>query len=553
MTGASPRPPRADSVRNPILPLLCLLAVGAPTLAQQPVQLDVSTDVFEMTFSAGGGVPVKWRMADVPDPDATGERRYEDLLDPDYAASSAFKPFAVVLDADGEEPIDATDARTYEFAQTPTANGTRVVLTSPVDGNGLQVIKTWELAKASHLFTLRIEIANRGSNAATVAPGITLGPGLGYSPAKKPELFEERFLLPTVLPFLGSGSAVRTLDLPVEAPFAIRAVEEGLSFAGLQTDFTVLAVVPSGGDPLVGVSIHLPSEASLGDLAVDAPLFPCGTLFHAETSIAAGSSATYEYAVYAGPKKRDLLAATSLGLENIPLNYLPGWFAGFCFVVEWVVVALMGVFGSWGLALMVLAVLFRLLVLPLSLWGAKAQVEMKEKMAAIKPRVIEVKAKYAKNAEKRNDAILALYKEHRINPLSNFKGCLPLFIQLPILVALVQVLLNSYDLIDARFLWIEDLTRTDRFMGWGMTLPWLGSYVNLLPLIMFGAMVVVGKIMQSTGSSGGGSVAGLLGMPIGMTILFYPFPAGCMLFWTTGTVLQIAEQKYIASRVAASG
>ena len=530
--------------------LLSLLTLGAPSVAQGPDQLEVTTDVFEITFSARGGVPVSWRMADIP-AEGAGERRWEDLLDPDYVATSAFQPFAVLLDGDGEEPTRTTDTRTYEMVQTQDGDVTRVVLTSPADAAGLVVTKTWELSRASHLFALRIEIRNGGGSAASVAPAVTLGPGLGYSPSKKPELFEERFLPPTVLPFLGFGSEVRTLDLPVEAPFQVRAAETGITFAGLQTDFTVLSVVPDAEQPLAGASVYLPDEASLGSLAVDATLFPCAALFHAATSVAAGQTAAYEYRVFAGPKKRDLLAATDLGLDNIPLNYLYGWFASFCFVVEAVVVALYGVVGNWGLALVLLAVLFRIVVLPLSLWGARAQVDMKEKMAAIKPLVEEVKKKHAKNAEKRNDAILALYKEHGINPLANFKGCLPLFIQMPILIALVQVLLNSYDLIDAKFLWIEDLTRTDRFLGWGMTLPWFGSYLNLLPIIMFAAMVVVGKIIQKTGSAGG-STAALLGMPIAFTLLFYPFPAGCMLFWTTGTVLQIFEQRYIQAKVGAA-
>lgn len=535
-------------MRNLLLSLLPLVA-AAPALAQDP-DLRVSTDVFELGFSVEGGVPSSWRMTDVP---GTGgaEPRYDDLLDPEYLARSNFRPFSVVLQAGGEDPISTTDNRTYSLSQSQQGGATQVVATSPVDENGLQVTKTWTLQPSNHLFELQVEIANTGSSPATVTPGLTLGPGLGYGPGKRPTLFEERFLPPSVLPFVGAGNEVRTIDPPLEEPYAIRTAEPSLTFAGLQTDFTVLAVIPSDPQGLAGTSIALPPPSAATEQVPleDLLLFPNMTVFHDQASVAAGSSVTYRYSVYAGPKKRDLLAETNLGLENIPLNYLWGWFASACFAVEWVVVALKSVLGGWGISLVVLAILFRLVVLPLSLWGARAQVVMKDKMAAVKPLIEEAKTKH-KNAEKRNDAILAIYKEHGINPFGQFKGCLPLFIQLPILIALVQVLLNSYDLIDARFLWIEDLTRTDRFISWGMQLPWLGSYLNLLPLVMFAAMVVVAKIMQSSGSSKGGSMATLLGMPIVFTIIFYPFPAGCMLFWTTGTVLQIAEQKYIAARLA---
>jgi YidC/Oxa1 family membrane protein insertase len=111
-------------------------------------------------------------------------------------------------------------------------------------------------------------------------------------------------------------------------------------------------------------------------------------------------------------------------------------------------------------------------------------------------------------------------------------------------------LLNSYDLRDASFLWIDDLTLPDRLFALPFSIPWLGSYVNLLPLIMFTAMIIVGREMHVPGREEQASAGYRYVMPIAMTLLFYPFPAGCMLFWSTGNLLQILEQRRATAQAA---
>jgi YidC/Oxa1 family membrane protein insertase len=274
------------------------------------------------------------------------------------------------------------------------------------------------------------------------------------------------------------------------------------------------------------------------------------TFHHAEQTVAAGQSATLTYKIFAGPKDRALLLETGLGLESVLFHDLWNWLAGVCLTLQAILATFQGALGNWGLAILAFALLFRLVTLPLSLFGAKSALLMQAKMADLKPLVAEIKIANKGNSDKLNEAILALYKKHGINPFSHFKGCLPLMIQLPVLIALFQLLLNSYDLRGASFLWIDDLTLTDRLFALPFNIPWLGSYVNLLPLIMFAAMIVVGRAMHVPGREEQGSAGFRYGMPIAMTLLFYPFPAGCMLFWCTGNVLQIAEQRYTTARVS---
>ena len=222
---------------------------------------------------------------------------------------------------------------------------------------------------------------------------------------------------------------------------------------------------------------------------------------------------------------------------------------GIVFLLQVTLEALNGVINSWGLSLMVFAVLFRLLTLPLSIYGSKHQTINAQKMEQMKPKIAEIKQQHQNDPELRDEGILALYKEHGINPLSHAKGCLPLLIQLPILFGLFKLIYAWDELKGASFLWIADLSGPDRLFSLGFTLPWFGDSFNLLPILMFCAQVIIARSLRS------GKMAGIKTdikrdnliylMPITMTILFYPFPSGCMLFWTTGNILQILEQWYI--------
>jgi len=514
--------------------LIPVFALALPVAAQERVV--VSTGAIEITLSPRGGVPIAWTVVPTADepPKQPGAL---DLMDPDHVRRVGFHPLALWLGGDGP------DDRQYEVRRSTEGGDTTVVFTAR--DAGLGITKTYRFEQGSHLFTLSIRIENTGSvpaqlGTAEAGPGITLGAGLGYGPDTRPDLHNERFLTPVVVPFVHTAAGTISIEPPTQAPFEVALPATSMTFGGMQAPFTCVAIVP---DPDTGpfdsgtITVTGTGES---DAVREGDLFqPEMVLRHAPMSLAPGEATTLRYQVFGGPKKRQLLQATGLGLESLLLNYLWPWFVVLCQAIETVLLGLEGLLGSWGLALIVFAIAFRIVVLPLSIYGARQQMLMKAKMAELKPLIAELKSKYAKNADKRHEAILKLYKEHGVNPLSHSKGCLPLFIQLPILIALVQVMLNSYDLLGASFLWIHDLTRTDMLFELGFQIPWLGGAVNLLPLIMFAAMIIVGVIMARAEGKKPGPA--LLGLPVAMTLLFYPFPSGCMLFWVTGTVLQIVE------------
>ncbi len=546
---------------NPVLVALFSCAVlSAPALAQEavpsgdPQEVTIENGVFSVTFSSDDGVPVRWSVIDTTGGNA-GEPETEHFLDPDYVALSEFRPFGLSMNG-------GSLRRSYQLESGQQGDTFSVRCVSGADENGLAISKTWAFEKGSNLVSLRIDLTNEGQSPIEIDDegeglGISVGPGLGYAPDRAPVPPPEVFWAWYVLPFYATAQEVISVDVPMEDPFVARPeIGVDVVWGGLHSDYYVIAVVPSAD--FLTAQVRLDRSDAIADQIAedDRGYYPYITFAHDPTTIAPGSSASYTYAIYAGSKDPGLLTGTERGLERVLFHHLPSWLSWLSKGLYSILGFLNGFLNSWGLSIIVFAVLFRGLTLPLSIYGTKNQMLMKAKMAELKPQIAELKQKFAKDGDARNEAILALYKEHGVNPFSHFKGCLPLMIQLPVLIALFQLLLNSNDLRGVSFLWISDLTLTDRLFPLGFTIPWLGSYFNLLPIVMFVAMVIVGRSMASAGGTTKTSAGAIYGMPIAMTLLFYPFPSGCMLFWTTGNVLQIFEQKmsvaYVQKHAAAS-
>lgn len=145
-------------------------------------------------------------------------------------------------------------------------------------------------------------------------------------------------------------------------------------------------------------------------------------------------------------------------------------------------------------------------------------------MQTIQPKVIALQEKFKDNREKLNQELMKLYREHKVNPVG---GCLPMVLQMPVFVALFNILYMTIDLRQAPFmLWITDLSVQDPY------------YV--LPVLMGVSMVVQQKIMPTSMDPTQAKMMMIL--PIGLTFLFVTFPAGLVLYWVTQNILTIAQQ-----------
>ena len=269
-------------------------------------------------------------------------------------------------------------------------------------------------------------------------------------------------------------------------------------------------------------------------------------------TIAAGGTATVTSRLFAGAKEARLLEAyrdeLSIPLFDRAVDF--GWFwfltipffHALHFFAEWL--------GNFGLSILLLTVLIKIVFFPLANKSYKAMAKMRK----VQPEMLELRERYGDDKQKLNQEMMALYKREGANPVS---GCLPVVIQIPVFFALYKVLFVTIEMRHAPFYgWIQDLSARDPttiLNGFGL-LPWtvpdLGIF-NLLnlgiwPILMGISMMLQHRLNPQPADPVQAKI--FFFMPIIFTFLLAQFPAGLVIYWTWNNVLSILQQAVIMKR-----
>lgn len=250
--------------------------------------------------------------------------------------------------------------------------------------------------------------------------------------------------------------------------------------------------------------------------------------FGAQT-LAAGEKVERRVTLYVGPKKYSELHA--MRLHQVDVMEFGDWIKPISKLLLKVLNGLYSVIPNYGVAIILLTVIVRLVFWPVT----HKSTESMKRMAQVAPLVNQLREKYKDNPQKQQQEIMALYKEHKVNPLG---GCLPMLIQIPVFFALFVVLRSAIELRFADFLWIRDLSEPENLFQ-GMV-PLVGS-LNLLPLLMSFTMWLQMKLSPSAGDPAQQKIMAIM-MPIMMLFFLYSFASGLALYWTTQNVLMIIQQ-----------
>ena len=243
------------------------------------------------------------------------------------------------------------------------------------------------------------------------------------------------------------------------------------------------------------------------------------------TTLPARGVITESYRLYAGPKHIEGLALEEVELEEA-VDF--GWFHGIAILLYKAVMFFYGIVGNLGVAVILATFVLKFLLLPLGNKSYRAMAVMKK----IQPRMMQLKEQYGDQREKFSMEMMALYREHKVNPMS---GCWPMLIQIPIFFAFYKVILIAYPFRSAPFYgWIEDLSVMDPYF--------------VLPVIMGLTMIVQQKLNPPAADPMQQKVMQFL--PYIFTIMFAFFPAGLLLYWITNNVLSVAQQWYILNKIS---
>jgi YidC/Oxa1 family membrane protein insertase len=291
---------------------------------------------------------------------------------------------------------------------------------------------------------------------------------------------------------------------------ADKALESGrgkLNWLGLEDKYFLRALMPGKGAEVKWDSEILSIDTSRASL-------------YEAFGLAPGEEMKYVYNAYLGPKHYDTLLSFRTGLEEaIEFGFFSFMAKPFLVVLNFFQRFLI----NYGLAIILLTCIIKVVFHPLT----KHSLQSMREMQKIQPQLQALKQKYKDDKEKLNKEMMELYKRNKINPLG---GCLPMILQIPVFIALYEVLSVAIELRHAPFIfWITDLSSKDP--------------LYITPVLMGVSMLIQQKMSPTSMDPSQAKI--MLIMPVVFTFLFLSFPSGLVLYWLVNNVLSIAQQYHI--------
>lgn len=249
----------------------------------------------------------------------------------------------------------------------------------------------------------------------------------------------------------------------------------------------------------------------------------------AATHLTAGATTVFETDIFVGPRDQSVLDAVESQIPGISETIDYGWFWFLARPMLWVLNGIHHVVMNYGVAIIIMTILLRLLMWPLT---RKSYVSMAA-MQKMQPEMQRIQKLYANDKMRLQMEMMKLYQTHKTSPMS---GCLPMLIQIPIFFALYKALLVSVQMRNAHFLWISDLSAMDPYF--------------ILPILMGATMYLQQKLQSPRANASGNDVAAqtqrmMRWMPILFTVMFAWMPAGLVLYWTVSNIFGIIQMQII--------
>ncbi|MBW2449173.1 MAG: membrane protein insertase YidC [Deltaproteobacteria bacterium] len=303
-----------------------------------------------------------------------------------------------------------------------------------------------------------------------------------------------------------------------------------VTWIALQDRYFMMSVIPDQVEAEASMRLFLKED----NLLEAQYLNPAG-------DIRPGTQHTYQYSLFFGPKSMKILKKAGHDLGKA-LNF--GWFTVLAKPCVWLMNRLYSVIPNYGIAIIILTLLIKIVLWPLGSKSYKSMSEMKK----IQPLMKEIREKYKNDKKKMNEEVMGLYRTYKINPLG---GCLPMVVQLPVFFALYRMLYQSIELRHAPFfLWIDDLSAPDRLFNFSFSIPFMEPPygIPVLTIIMGATMLLQQKMSPPMGDPTQAKM--MMFMPLIFTFIFINFSSGLVLYWLVNNILSISQQYYIQKKFA---
>ena len=381
----------------------------------------------------------------------------------------------------------------------------------------LEITTTYDLPEQGSLMEYRVEVRNGGAAARALQPRFSV-----VAPVKPAK---SRYGS-NATPFRNRDGKNKLYQVKsLDKKGLIQDLEPGIRFAGIQDRYFMTALVPDEIPAAFEASpIGWLDGQGMG-LLNQAPMLADGemankvyrsTLIMADRTLQPGESASFTFDLYIGPKILSELKTLDNGLEST-VQY-----GVFSIIARPMLAALKFMYkitGSWGIAIILLTFIVKVLVFPLD----QASYKSMHKMRAVAPAMQEIRDKFKSDPQRQQQEMMAMYKEKGVNP---FSGCLPMLIQMPIWFALYRVLWNSIELYQVPFLYFCDLTVRDP--------------ICIFPIMLSVIMFVQQKMAPPPTDPNQKMIMQM--MPLMFAVIMFALPSGLVLYITVSSLLRLLQQ-----------
>ena len=401
---------------------------------------------------------------------------------------------------------------TFDGADADLSGTEKKTLAFTGEAAGLKIVRRLTVSADSYLVTEETTVTNPGTAPVSGRVAFTIATA-GLSPKG-----EDKYN-PTRIAYGSTKNGFNEVLDHDDLRETGVAPAEPINWAAVESNYFLFAAMPKAEGSLTNGKL----KGDVFNLAVSSAV-----------TFEPGQSKTIGCSYYMGPADRAMLSTMPNKLEQAvdfgwfhliaePLLYMLNWFYQYVH--------------NYGVAIILLTVLIKLIFWPLSQKSYKSMEQMKR----IQPMIQKLREKHADDKERMNQEIMALYKTYKVNPAG---GCLPMVVQIPVFFGLYKALLGSIELRHAPFIahlpftdivWLADLSAMDPF------------YIT--PVIMGATMFIQQKMTPTGGDPLQAKI--MLLMPVVFTFLFLSFPAGLVVYWLVNNVLSIAQQWWMMRSASA--
>ena len=502
-----------DQVLGEDIPSVSVISSDNPVTVADTVQhhIRVTTDTLELVIDLHGGDIIELALRKFP----------EAIVSPDipfvFLEQNATRTYVAQSGLVGPDGIDNDGRARYqaiatEFSQTP-GQTLQVNLNWIGDGIGVRVSKQFTFTPDSYLVGINYQVDNNSQFAWQAVPFAQLKRDNSAPPNADSSGFGLQPFLGAALTQPDERFTKFTFEDIAEEPFK-KTLPGG--WIALMQHYFVSAWIP---DPEQSHN-YSTRQTSSG--------FNIVGFTSPAVTVNPGESAQFGANIYAGPKDQYSLAEISPHLD-LTVDY--GWLWWIAQPLFWLLTQIQSVVVNWGVAIILLTVLVKAAFFRLSAASYRSMAKMRK----AQPKMQSIREQYSDDKQKQSQAMMALYKKEKINPMG---GCLPILIQMPVFIALYWVLMESVELRQAPFaLWINDLSVMDPYF--------------VLPLLMGASMFFMQKLNPPPPDPMQAKI--MQWLPVMFTFFFLWFPAGLVLYWVCNNLLSMTQQWIITRRIDAQG